>query len=114
MYEEHEKLDGPRNYKSWIEMIRLDLNAAYLSPFVDEENAKSTLEIPTERRNGLDAQAIRIIKASLSKKVLATLQSVNSAFEVIKCIRKSRNIRYKSTQPKFICHKELNEWHFAR
>ena len=63
-FEENEKLQGRRNYKSWLEMVQLDLRAYNLLPFIEEENAETKVQVSPGRRKTLDAQTVQYIRSS--------------------------------------------------
>lgn len=88
IYKDHEKLEGRKNYKSWLEMIQLDLRAAFLQPFIEEEFAQEKVKVSFGRRRALDAQAVQQIRSSLSRKVLMTVGPVNSAFELMEQLKR--------------------------
>jgi hypothetical protein len=86
---EHEKLQGRQNYRSWVDMVKLDLQAANLLPFIEEEHALTKVQVSPNRRKALDAQTVQYIRASLSKNALMTLGPVSSAYEAMDILQKN-------------------------
>lgn len=85
IYKDHEKLEGSKNYKSWLEMIQLDLRAVFLQPFIKELAQE---KVSLGRRRALDAQAVQQIRSSLPQKVLMMVGPVNSAFELMEQLKR--------------------------
>lgn len=86
--QEHEKLQGHRNYKNWRSMIELDLKALNLLPFITSECGDEIVVSPS-RRVVLDAQALQYIKASVSKYIAARLNDKFSAYQAVQYLVKN-------------------------
>lgn len=94
--EEHEKLQGHRNFKAWKIMMELDLKALNLLPFITSECGAEIMVSPS-RRVVLDAQTLQYVKASVSKFIAARLQDKFSAYQAVQYLVKNfGNIRIQS------------------
>lgn len=89
IYADHEKLESSRNFKQWREMIDLDLKASNLIPFIETEFAELTVNVSPGRRKALDAQASQQVRSSLSKRVIQTIGTFQSAYALMEDLIKS-------------------------
>ena len=92
-FRDEERLSGHRNFKPWKKMVKLDLAALNLTPFIKEEAGES-IKLSPSRRTMLDAQTLQYLKASVTKQVLGHLQNVYSAFAAFQMVCKMfKNVR---------------------
>lgn len=103
-YRDHERLQGRRNFKVWVPMIELDLQAMNLLNFIKTEKA-SHIELSDNKRATLDAQTVQILKASVNKEVLVHINKAGSAFEIFNILKtlfeQARSSDYVSLHKQF-------------
>lgn len=85
---EQDKLQGHKNFKSWLKMIELDLGALNLVPFIRSEHGEE-ITVSLARRSVLNAQALQYIRAIVSKHIANLLDNVTSAFEARTILEKT-------------------------
>lgn len=87
-FQEHEKLMGHKNFKTWRAMLNLDLKALNLHPFIESE-CGMTINVSPGRRVVLDAQTMQYIRASVSKSIAARISNTTfTAYKTMEALEK--------------------------
>ena len=84
--QDHERLVSNKNFRSWRNMVELDLTALDLLPFIKSPSA-SELELTPQKRVVRDAQALQYIRASVSKSIASRLNDKYTAFDAYEYLK---------------------------
>lgn len=82
-YSSSEKLRGHSNFKSWKDLIKLELRAFNLLQFIESECGMS-IKVSPMRRVMLDAQTVQLIHASVSESIKKRVNQIYNAFATFK------------------------------
>ena len=93
VFQDNEKLVDRKNYKSWSEMVRLDLQAYNLLPFIEERLAETKVQVSPHQRKALDAMTVQYLRSSMSRAVLMTLGTTETAYDAMVAIQKKLWVR---------------------